>query len=187
MFAKNESDHEHRLPLALHQAVARGDAASDVDASRPGGAVRDDPWSGLFIKLLNDALASELVCLLRYMRLYFRSADPTACGPGNAYQVQVDRVSAHAERLAQHIGLLGGEPEFWPDALSLSSHAMADESLQLSTLIRAHLVAERLAIARFGQMALRIGDSDAGARQLAEGILGELHAHSEQLRQWLAR
>ena len=94
--------------------------------------------------------------------------------------------SAHADRLAQRIVQLGGEPDFSPDSLTERSHAEYDDSKDLKAMIRANLVAERVAIESYSQIIGLIGDKDPSTRRLVEDILHDEQEHAEELTDWLA-
>ena len=95
--------------------------------------------------------------------------------------------SAHADRLARRIVQLGGEPDFSPDTLSQRSHAAYDESSELKSMIRANLIAERVAIEAYSQIIALVGDKDSTTRRLLEDILADEQGHAEELKDWLAK
>ena len=94
--------------------------------------------------------------------------------------------SAHADRLAQRIVQLGGEPDFSPDSLSARSHAAYDDSTGLKAMIRANLIAERVSIETYSQIIALIGDKDTTTRRLLEDILSDEQEHAEELKDWLS-
>ena len=94
--------------------------------------------------------------------------------------------SAHADRLAQRIVQLGGEPDFSPDTLLSRSHAAYDDATDLKAMIRANLIAERVAIEAYSQIIALIGDKDSTTRRLLEDILSDEQEHAEELKDWLA-
>lgn len=96
------------------------------------------------------------------------------------------RKRPHADRLAQRIVQLGGEPDFSPDTLSARSHAAYDESPGLGAMIRVNLIAERVAIESYTQIIAMVGHKDSSTRRLLEDILGDEQRHAEELRDWLA-
>jgi bacterioferritin len=143
------------------------------------------PWREDIIKLLNDALATELVCVLRYKRHHFTAEGRTSPKIAEEFLVHANEESAHADRLATRIVQLGGEPNFSPDSLTKRSHADYDESLDLTAMIRANLVAERIAIEAYSQMIDLIGDKDSTTRRLLEDILSDEQEHADELKDWL--
>jgi bacterioferritin len=169
--------------LALDQAA--------VDAARRSleqGAVtpHSGPWREDIIKLLNDSLATELVCVLRYKRHHFTADGLASPKIAEEFMVHANEEAAHADRLAQRIVQLGGTPDFSPDSLSKRSHAAYDDSPDLKAMIRANLVAERVAIECYSQIITLIGDKDSTTRRLLEDILSDEQQHADELKDWLA-
>lgn len=144
------------------------------------------PWREDIIKLLNDALATELVCVLRYRRHHFTAEGLASPKIAEEFLVHANEELSHADRLAKRIVQLGGQPDFSPDSLLGRSHAVYDEVLDLKAMIRVNLVAERVAIEAYSQMIALIGDKDTSTRRLLEDILEDEQEHAEELRDWLA-
>lgn len=143
------------------------------------------PWREDIIRLLNDALATELVCVLRYKRHHYTARGLASPKIAEEFMVHAQEETAHSELLAQRIVQLGGEPDFAPDALSKRSHADYDESTDLKAMIRSNLVAERIAIEAYSQMIALIGDKDSTTRRVLEGILSQEQKHAEELKDWI--
>jgi bacterioferritin len=171
-----------RAPLMLNEAAI--DAAR---ASVHGGAVAPnvDPWRIDIVRLLNGALATELICVLRYKRHHFTATGLASPTIAVEFLVHANEEAAHGDRLARRIVQLGGEPDFSPDSLTQRSHAEYDESSDLLAMLRSNLVAERVAIEAYSQMVALIGDKDPTTRRLLEDILADEQAHAEELRDWL--
>jgi bacterioferritin len=144
------------------------------------------PWRDDIIQLLNDSLATELVCVLRYKRHHFTAQGLASPKIAEEFMVHANEESAHADMLATRIVQLGGTPDFSPDSLTKRSHAAYDESQDLKAMITANLIAERVAIESYSQMVGLIGDKDSTTRRLIEEILSVEQAHAEDLRDWLA-
>lgn len=162
-----------------------------IDAARSSldqGAVTPSygPWRNDIIKLLNDCLATELVCVLRYRRHHFTASGLASPKIAEEFLVHANEESAHADRLAQRIVQLGGEPDFSPDTLCQRSHAAYNDSTDLKSMIRANLIAERVAIETYSQIIALIGDKDTTTRRLLEDILSEEQEHAEDLKDWLS-
>lgn len=162
-----------------------------IDAARRSlddGAVTPSygPWRQDIIKLLNDSLATELVCVLRYKRHHFTASGLTSPKIAEEFLVHANEESAHADRLAQRIVQLGGEPDFSPDSLTKRSHAAYDDSSDLKKMIKANLIAERVAIESYSQIIALIGDKDSTTRRLLEDILSDEQKHADELSDWLA-
>jgi bacterioferritin len=143
------------------------------------------PWRDDIVKLLNDALATELVCILRYKRHHYTAKGLASTAIAEEFMVHAQEETEHSEQLAERIVQLGGEPDFSPDSLSRRSHADYDESSDLTEMIRANLVAERVAIEAYTQMIKLIGDKDSTTRRVLESILSQEQEHAEELSDWL--
>jgi bacterioferritin len=162
-----------------------------IDAARRSlddGAVTPSygPWRQDIIKLLNDSLATELVCVLRYKRHHFTASGLASPKIAEEFLVHANEEAAHADRLAQRIVQLGGEPDFSPDSLTKRSHAAYDDSSDLKKMIKANLIAERVAIESYSQIINLIGDKDSTTRRLLEDILSDEQEHADELSDWLA-
>jgi bacterioferritin len=143
------------------------------------------PWREDIVKLLNDALATELVCTLRYKRHHFTAKGLASPKIAEEFMVHANEETAHANMLAERIVQLGGEPDFSPNTLLDRSHADYDASTDLQAMIRANLVAERVAIEAYSQMIKLIGDKDSTTRRILEFVLGEEQEHADELSDWL--
>jgi bacterioferritin len=143
------------------------------------------PWREDIIKLLNDALATEIVCILRYKRHHFTAKGLASPKIAEEFLVHANEETAHGDLLAERIVQLGGEPDFSPATLIERSHADYDGSLDLQAMIRANLVAERVAIEAYGQMIHLIGDKDSTTRRILESILAQEQEHADELSDWL--
>ena len=133
------------------------------------------------VSLLNDALASELICVLRYKRHYFMAsglhADPVAA----EFLEHANEEQAHADGLAARIVQLGGEPDFSPDKLASRSHTEYVPGKSMHEMMREDLIAERIAIDTYGQIIRYIGDDDPTTRRLLEDILANEEEHADDL------
>ncbi|MEJ8854288.1 ferritin-like domain-containing protein [Variovorax robiniae] len=143
------------------------------------------PWRDDIVKLLNDALATELICVLRYKRHYFTADGVQSPAIADEFLVHANEESAHADRIAERIVQLGGEPDFSPNSLQGRSHAQYDDSKDLQAMVRANLVAERIAIEAYRQMIVLIGDKDPTTRRMLEEILTQEEEHADELKDWL--
>ena len=133
------------------------------------------------IKLLNEALATEIVCVLRYRRHHFMAqgmnADPVAA----EFLVHANEEQQHADLIAARITQLGGEPDFSPDGLASRSHAEYVEGENLEDMIREDLVAERIAIDSYREIIVYLSDNDPTTRRLMEEILAKEEEHADDL------
>ncbi len=189
MANKSETSNVKQLPVADYKRMQLDDGA--IEAARHSlddGAVTPSsgPWRADIVRLLNDSLATELVCVLRYKRHHFTATGLASPKIAEEFLAHANEESAHADRLARRIVQLGGEPDFSPDSLSKRSHAAYDDSSDLKAMIKANLIAERVAIETYSQIIALIGDKDPTSRRLIEEILGDEQEHAEELRDWLA-
>ena len=173
---------DKRVPLQLDQAAL--DAAKN---NLSEGAITPayGPWREDIIKLLNDSLATELVCTLRYKRHHFTAKGMSSPAIAEEFLVHANEETEHADMIAERIVQLGGEPDFNPKSLLDRSHAEYDQSLDLKAMIRANLVAERVAIEAYTQTIRLIGDKDSTTRRMIEHILSQEQEHAEELSDWL--
>ena len=133
------------------------------------------------LKLLNEALATELVCVLRYKRHYFMAKGPNSESAAAEFLEHATQEAGHADQLAARIVQLGGSPDFSPDSLTSRSHAEYVEGNSLRDMIEEDLVAERIAIESYGEMIRYIGNGDPTTRRLLEEILAVEEEHADDL------
>jgi len=180
------SDNVSTLPS--HERLTLNEAGLEAaKRSLDQGAVTPSygPWREDIIKLLNDALATELVCTLRYKRHHFTAKGMASPKIAEEFMVHAQEETAHADQIAERIVQLGGDPDFAPDRLTQRSHADYDDSSELTAMIRSNLIAERIAIEAYSQMIALIGDKDSTTRRMLEGILSQEQEHAEELSDWL--
>lgn len=145
------------------------------------------PWREDIIKLLNDSLATELVCVMRYKRHHYTAVGLTSPAIAEEFLVHANEEMGHADKLAQRIVQLGGEPDFNPQTLVQRSHADYNGETDLKAMIRTNLIAERVAIEAYSQMIDLIGDKDPTTRRLIESILEQEQEHADELSDWLEK
>ena len=133
------------------------------------------------IKLLNEALATEIVCVLRYKRHYYMASGINAQSVAQEFLQHANEEQMHADQLAQRIVQLGGEPNFSPEGLSARSHSEYVEGDSLVEMIREDLVAERIAIDSYREMITYLGNDDPTTRRLMETILAMEEEHADDL------
>ena len=162
-------------------------ALDAVRSSLDQGAITPayGPHRDAIIKLLNDALATELVCVLRYKRHHFMASGASSPKIAEEFMVHANEESGHADRIAERIVQLGGEPDFSPSTLLERSHADYNDSNDLKTMIRANLIAERIAIEAYRQMIALLADKDPTTRRMLEDILAVEEEHADELKDWL--
>lgn len=133
------------------------------------------------IRLLNEALATELVCTLRYKRHYYTAKGMTSAGVAEEFLEHANEEQAHADQIAERIVQLGGDPDFSPDSLSARSHAEYIEGDSLPEMIKEDLVAERIAIESYRDIIQYLEAKDPTTRRLMEEILAKEEEHAEDL------
>ena len=138
------------------------------------------------VAVLNEALATEIVCVLRYKRHYFMAQGIHAQAVAQEFLEHANEEQGHADRIAERITQLGGAPDFNPEGLATRSHSEYVEGNSLVDMIREDLVAERIAIDSYGEIVRFFGDRDITSRRLMEEILANEEEHADDLNKLLA-
>lgn len=138
------------------------------------------------IRLLNQALATELVCVLRYKRHFFMAKGINSEPVKTEFLQHAAEEMAHADRIAKRITELGGEPDFSPDGLSSRSHAEYVAGDTLSAMIKEDLIAERIAIESYREMIAYLGNTDPTTQQMLKEILAMEEEHADDLASMMA-
>ncbi len=133
------------------------------------------------IKVLNESLATEIVCVLRYRRHHFMASGIHAEGVAAEFLQHAIEEQGHADQIAQRIVQLGGEPNFNPEGLLSRSHAEYVEGETLLDMIKEDLVAERIAIDSYREIIQYLGNDDPTTRRMMEGILAMEEEHADDL------
>ena len=133
------------------------------------------------VKMLNDALATEIVCMLRYKRHYFMATGVHAEGVAAEFLEHATQEEEHADAIAKRIVQLGGEPDFSPDTLTKRSHAEYLPGKSLIDMVKEDLIAERIAIDSYKEMIEVIGNDDTTTRRMIEWILAVEEEHANDL------
>ena len=133
------------------------------------------------IAVLNEVLATELVCYLRYKRHYFTATGLNATAAAAEFLQHATQEQQHADMAATRITQLRGEPDFNPDILSKRSHAEYVEGASLPDMVKEDLVAERIAIASYSEIVRWLGDNDTTTRRMIEQILEVEEEHADDL------
>src|SRR5215203_4750780 len=139
------------------------------------------------LRLLNEALATEIVCVLRYRRHYFMANGINAQAVADEFLQHANEEQSHADQIAGRIVQLGGEPNFSPEGMLGRSHSEYVEGESLIDMIREDLVAERIAIDSYKEMIQYFGTKDPTTRRLIEGVLAVEEEHAEDLATLLER
>lgn len=176
---------QNKTPLAHGfdvQAIREAAAHMDDGAVTEGYAADREA----VIQMLNDALATELLCVLRYKRHYFTIAGANTRAAKDEFLQHAVQEQQHADRIAERIVQLNGSPNFNPATLTQRSHAEYDESLDPQSMVRANLIAERVAIESYRQMIAAIGERDPTTKQMLTEIMAVEEEHADDMRDLLA-
>lgn len=184
MFSPVMTEKANTTPFLTDVQELRRRARKHIEGGAVTAAYRGDRET--VINLLNEALATELVCVLRYKRHYFMAqgihAEPVAA----EFLQHANEEQGHADELAGRIVQLGGSPNFSPEGMLTRSHSEYVEGQDLVDMIREDLVAERVAIDSYTEMIRYIGDNDITTRRMLEGILAVEEEHADDLAGFLA-
>jgi bacterioferritin len=133
------------------------------------------------LRLLNEALATEIVCVLRYKRHQFMAHGLSAQSVADEFAEHAKEEQEHADKIAKRITELDGEPNFSPEGLLSRSHSEYVEGEKLTDMIKEDLVAERIAIESYSEIIRYLGDNDPTSRRLMEEILAKEEEHAEDM------
>jgi bacterioferritin len=158
------------LRRRAREHIAQGAVTPGYDADRATA-----------LRLLNEALATEILCVLRYKRHFFMAKGIHAEGVAAEFQEHAADEQQHADQIAARITQLGGAPDFNPEGLASRSHAEYVEGGTLEDMIREDLVAERIAIDSYREMIAFFGEQDPTSRRLLEEILAKEEEHADDL------
>ena len=136
---------------------------------------------GTAIKILNEALATEIVCVLRYKRHYYMASGIHSEAVAAEFLQHATEEQGHADEIAARIVQLGGAPDLNPDGLTSRSHAEYVEGETLTDMIKEDLVAERIAIDSYREMVEYLGTKDVTTRRMMESILAKEEEHADDL------
>ena len=180
----NDSRHEARGEFLSDVKELRRRARQHIEdgaVTQGYGADREK-----VIAVLNEALATEIVCVLRYKRHYFMAQGIHAQAVAQEFLEHANEEQGHADRIAERITQLGGAPDLNPEGLTTRSHSEYVEGNSLVDMIREDLVAERIAIDSYGEIVRFFGDRDITSRRLMEEILANEEEHADDLNKLLA-
>jgi bacterioferritin len=139
------------------------------------------------VKVLNEVLATEIVCVLRYKNHYFMASGIHAQPVADEFLEHATEEQAHVDLVAKRIVELGGNPNFDPEGLATRSHAQYKEVKNLEEMIKEDLVAERIAIQTYSEIVRWIGSDDPTTRRMIEGLLAVEEEHADDLASLLER
>jgi len=133
------------------------------------------------ISILNEALATELVCVLRYKFHYFMASGIHSQSVKEEFLEHANEEQQHADQLAERIKQLGGKPEMNPAILTSRSHSEYKEGTSLTDMIKEDLIAERIAIESYREIIQFLGDKDTTSKRLMEQILAKEEEHADDM------
>jgi len=133
------------------------------------------------VRILNEALATEIVCVLRYKRHYYMASGINAKSIAAEFLEHATEEQGHADLIAKRIVQLGGEPDLSPETLQSRSHSEYVEGEDIVSMLEEDLVAERIAIDTYREIVQYLGNDDSTTRRLMEGILANEEEHAEDL------
>ena len=139
------------------------------------------------IKVLNDVLATEIVCVLRYKRHYFMASGINSDGAKAEFLQHANEEQQHADWIATRITQLNGAPNFNPEGLASRSHSEYAEGTDLISMLKEDLFAERIAIESYSEIARWLGNDDSTTRKMIEDILKMEEEHAEDLKSLLEK
>jgi bacterioferritin len=160
----------HTLRERARQNVENGAVTEGYDADRQE-----------ILRLLNASLATEWVCVLRYKRHYYMAKGVKAQVAAAEFLENANQEAEHADKLAERIVQLGGEPELNPDLLSKNSHAQYVAGNTLKEMVTEDLIAERIAIDSYREIIQYIGEKDPTTRRIFEEILAQEEEHADDM------
>ncbi|MFT4173854.1 MAG: ferritin-like domain-containing protein [Rhodocyclaceae bacterium] len=177
------SNHRSDFVLDIENIRQRARAEMDEGALTPTyGKDRDAA-----VRVLNQALATEIVCVLRYKRHAFMAQGPNSEPIAAEFHAHAGEEQAHADLIAERIVQLGGEPDFSPEGLLDRSHSEYAPGKNLRDMIREDLVAERIAIDTYREMVRWFGDDDPTTRNMLVSILAKEEEHANELSDLLTK
>ncbi|MEN4920782.1 ferritin-like domain-containing protein [Achromobacter spanius] len=172
-------------PFEMDVQAIRAKARKDIESGAVTDTYRADRQTVL--KLLNEALATEIVCVLRYKRHYFMARGLNAEPVAAEFAEHATQEQEHADMLAERIVQLGGEPNLSPKGLLDRSHSEYVEGQSLEEMIKENLIAERIAIDSYRQMIEYLGEQDSTTRRMLEEILAVEEEHADDMSDFLAK
>ncbi len=171
-------------PFASDIQKIRDRARKHIEEGAITGAYKAD--SQQVVKVLNEALATELVCVLRYKRHYFMASGLNSDAVKEEFLQHAGEEQEHADSICTRIVQLNGAPNLNPEGLASRSHAEYAEGSDLVSMLKEDLIAERIAIETYGDIIHWLGDADVTTRRLMESILEKEEEHAEDLASLLA-
>jgi bacterioferritin len=179
----NQMREGNSTPFLTDVATLRARARQQMDA----GAVTPDYGADpkVVVEVLNAALATEIVCVLRYKRHYFMAQGIASEAVKEEFAEHADEEQEHADRIAERIVQLGGEPDLNPDTLMSRSHSEYKPGTSLVDMLREDLIAERIAIQSYREIVEWLHGKDPTTKRMMEEVLAKEEEHAEDLQSLL--
>jgi bacterioferritin len=171
-------------PFLTDVATLRARARQQMDAGAVTANYGADPK--VVVEVLNAALATEIVCVLRYKRHYFMAQGIASESVKNEFAEHATEEQEHADRIAERIVQLGGEPDLNPDTLTKRSHSEYKPGTSLEDMLREDLVAERIAVESYREIVEWLHGKDPTSKRMMEDILAVEEEHAEDIQSLLA-
>lgn len=168
-----------KQPFLTDVKMLRARARQHIEEGAVTAGYDGDPVTA--VKVLNAALATELVCVLRYQRHYFMASGIHSAAAATEFKENAAEEQGHADRIATRIVQLGGAPDFSPEGLLSRSNTEYVEGTTLVDMLTEDLVAERIAIDSYREIALYFAGFDQTTRQMIEEIQAVEEEHAEEL------
>jgi bacterioferritin len=147
-----------------------------------GAVTKDYPLDrDQVVGVLNEALATEIICVLRYQFHYFMATGIHSQAIAEEFREHAEEEQEHAGRIAERIKQLGGKPEMNPIAVAKASHTEYKEGTSLADMIREDLIAERIVIETYREIVRFFGQKDPVSRLMMEGILAKEEEHADEM------
>ncbi len=166
-------------PFLSDIKAIRARARKDLDKGAVTAGYRADRETVL--RLLNESLATEIVCVLRYKRHYYMAKGINAKSVAAEFLEHANEEQEHADQIAQRIVQLGGAPNLSPDGMLTRSHSEYVEGDDIADMLQEDLVAERIAIDTYREIVQFLGNDDPTTRRMIEGILAMEEEHAEDI------
>ena len=177
--AKKKSGKKSKHPFLTDVETLRKRARRHIEQGAVTEGYRGNRET--MVKILNEALATEIVCVLRYKRHYFMASGINAQSVAGEFLQHATEEQVHADQISQRIVQLGGEPNLSPEGMLSRSHSEYVEGTTLRSMIEEDLVAERVAIDSYREMIGYAGNNDPTTRRMLEGILAMEEEHADDL------
>lgn len=178
--AKSKQEHQ---PFVTDIQELRKRARQHMEQGAVTSAYKADRET--VIRILNEVLATEIVCVLRYKRHYYMATGIHAQAVAEEFLEHAKEEQEHADIAAERITQLGGEPNFNPEGLATRSHSQYVEGKSLLDMVREDLVAERIAVDSYNEIIRYLGEDDVTTRRAMEKILGKEEEHADDMKKLL--